>query len=176
MSLGDGATVWDVAVAPPSGRTELERMVDIDAGVLADGGDVYAVTFQGKAARIDRETGQVQWSRDLSSYSGAALDAESLYVSTAEGALVKIGRRTGVEAWNQKVLSRRNLSAPAVLGSLVAVGDLDGYVHFFDAATGNPAARIHPLGDRVAAAPVVTGDLLVVMDADGKVAALRVVQ
>ncbi|MET0280750.1 MAG: outer membrane protein assembly factor BamB [Steroidobacteraceae bacterium] len=173
LSLADGATVWDVSVAPPSGRTELQRLVDVDAGVLAADNDIFAVTFQGKAARIDRETGQVQWSRDLSSYSGAALDAEGYYVSTSDGGLVKIGRRSGIEIWNQQVLVRRRLSAPAVLGTLVAVGDLDGYVHFFDSTNGELAARTHPLGARVSTAPLVSGDLLVMMDADGKIAALR---
>jgi outer membrane protein assembly factor BamB len=173
LALKDGATVWDISVAPPTGRTELQRLIDIDAGIVASGSDLYAVTFQGKAARIDRDTGQVQWSRDLSSYSGAALDEEGYYATTSDGALVKIGRRSGIEIWNQQVLSRRRLSAPAVLGSLVAVGDLDGYVHFFDAGNGELAARLHPLGARVATAPVVAGDLLIIMDADGKIAALR---
>lgn len=173
LALKDGATVWDISVAPPTGRTELQRLIDIDAGVLAAGNDIYAVTFQGKAARIDRDTGQVQWSRDLSSYSGAALDEDGYYASTSDGALVKIGRRSGIEIWNQQVLSRRRLSAPAVLGKLVAVGDLDGYVHFFDAGNGELAARLHPLGARVSAPPIVVGDLLVMMDSDGKIAALR---
>ena len=31
VSLADGATVWDSPVSPPHGRTELERLNDIDA-------------------------------------------------------------------------------------------------------------------------------------------------
>jgi outer membrane protein assembly factor BamB len=174
LALADGATAWEIAVSPPAGRTELERMVDIDTSIKAIDADIYAVTFQGKVARIDRDSGQVQWSRDVSSYSGLANDDDGLYVTSSEGALLKIGRRTGVELWKQDVLTRRRLSAPAVLGSLVAVADLQGYVHFFEAANGELAARVHAVGDRVTAAPIVSGDLLIIMDDEGKIAALRV--
>src|SRR5690606_10502926 len=97
-----------------------------------------------------------------------------VYVSTAEGAVVKIGRDNGIELWRQDALSRRRLSAPAVLGPLVAVADMQGYVHFLDRSSGALAARVHPLSDRVSARPVVAGDLLVMMDAEGRIAALRI--
>ncbi len=173
LTLADGGPVWDVSVAPPSGRSEIDRLNDIDSAIKAVDSDIYAVTFHGKVARLDRETGQVLWSRDASSYSGLATDEDALYVATSEGALLKIGRRTGVETWKQEVLARRRLSPPEVVGSLVAVADYDGYVHFFNAANGELAARTHPLGERVTAAPLVIGDLLVIMDDDGKIVALR---
>jgi hypothetical protein len=87
---------------------------------------------------------------------------------------VKLERRTGVETWKQDDLVRRRLSPPAVLGPLVAVADLQGYVHFLDRATGEPAARLRPLSARVSTAPVVNGDLMVMMDAEGHIAALRI--
>jgi outer membrane protein assembly factor BamB len=172
-SLKDGSTLWDVTVAPPSGKSDIERLNDMDSMVQVVDNDVYAATFQGKAARVDRETGQVVWTRDVSSYAGVATDEDGVYVSGAGGALVKIGRRTGIELWKQEVLERRRLSAPAVLGSLVAVADLDGYVHFFDGAKGEMAGRIHALGGRVSAAPLVVDDLLIMMDVEGKIVALR---
>jgi outer membrane protein assembly factor BamB len=169
LTLADGGPVWDVSVAPPSGRSEIDRLNDIDSAIKAVDTDIYAVTFHGKVARLDRETGQVLWSR----YSGLATDEDALYVSTSEGTLLKIGRRTGVEVWKQEVLARRRLSPPEVVGTLVAVADYDGYVHFFNPANGELAARTHPLGERVSSAPLVIGDLLVIMDDDGKIVALR---
>jgi outer membrane protein assembly factor BamB len=125
-------------------------------------------------ARIDLETGQVQWSRDMSSYAGIALDEDGLYVTSAQGSVVKIGRRTGVEMWKVDSLHNRRLSPPGVVGNLVAAADLKGIVHFLDAATGTLAARVSTSGDRVTAAPVVSGDTIVFMDTNGKVSALRV--
>jgi outer membrane protein assembly factor BamB len=171
----NGDTIWEVTVAPPSGRSELDRLVDIDSAVKTVGNDIYAVTFQGKVARIDLETGQVQWSRDMSSYSGLASDEDGIYVTSSQGGVVKIGRRTGVEMWKMESLLHRRLSPPGVVGNLVAAADLKGIVHFLDTATGTLAARVKTSGDRVTAAPVVSGDTIVFMDTSGKLSALRVV-
>jgi outer membrane protein assembly factor BamB len=173
LSLRDGSTLWDVSVAPPSGKSEVERLNDIDSAVKVMDGEVYAVTYQGKAALLNRDTGQSLWARDISSYAGLAADAGGVYISSSGGAVVKMNRRTGIEMWKQEVLEHRRLSPPAVLGSYVAVADLDGYVHFFDSAEGQLAGRIHALGGRVTAAPLVIGDLLIMMDDKGRIVALR---
>jgi outer membrane protein assembly factor BamB len=141
--------------------------------VVVQGNEAYVVTYQGKAARIDLETGQILWTRDISSYSGLAPDADSLYVTSTDGSVQKVGNRNGVEAWKQQVLRNRKLSPPAVLGGFLAVADYEGYVHFFDRETGTLAARTHPLSTRVSAEPVVSGDLLFMLDAAGNVVALR---
>lgn len=173
LNIADGTTAWEAVLAPPSGRTELERLVDIDSAARVADDDVYAVSYQGRIARLARDSGQVWWTRDLSSYRGLALDDDGVYVSTSEGAVVKIGRSTGVEAWRQEVLARRRLSAPAALGAWVAVGDLDGYVHLLDASTGALAARLQASGGAMAAAPVTQGDLAVFIDDEGRITALR---
>jgi outer membrane protein assembly factor BamB len=170
----NGDTIWEITVAPPTGRTELERMVDIDSAVKTVGNDIYAVTFQGKVVRIDLETGQVQWSRDMSSYSGITTDEDGVYVTSSQGNIVKIGRRTGVEMWKVESLLNRQLSPPGVVGNLVAAADLKGIVHFLDSTTGATAARVSTSGDRTTAAPVVGGDTIVFMDVKGTLSALRV--
>jgi outer membrane protein assembly factor BamB len=174
VSMNNGTTLWDVQVAPPSGRSELERLVDIDAAVKIVDNDIYAVTYQGRVARVDRDTGQLQWTRDISSYSGLATDEDGLYVTSAEGSVVKIGRRTGIEMWKTDQLSHRRLSPPAVVGPYLVVADLDGYVHFLDTASGEFVARVKSSGGRVTAAPVVSGNTVVMIDNNGDLTALRV--
>jgi outer membrane protein assembly factor BamB len=174
LSIVDGSAVWEMTLSQPSGRNELDRLVDIDSSVKVVDDDIYAVNFQGKVARIARDSGQVWWSRDISSYRGLDIDEDGVYISTAEGAVVKIGRRTGVEMWKQEVLSRRRLSPPAVLGPFVVVADLDGYLHFLDVATGALAARVHATGERVRAVPIVDGDTLIIKDDSGQISAWRI--
>jgi outer membrane protein assembly factor BamB len=173
LALSNGATAWEMTVSPAAGRTELERLVDIDSAVRVVGEDVYAVSFQGKVARIALATGQVWWSRDISSYRGLDVDDDGVYVSTAEGSVVKIGRRTGVELWKQEALSRRRLSPPAVVGPFVVVADLDGYLHYLDINTGTLVARVHASGERVRAAPIVNGDTVIIRDDKGNISAWR---
>ncbi|MBV6418681.1 MAG: Outer membrane protein assembly factor BamB [Steroidobacteraceae bacterium] len=172
-SLRDGSVLWESTVAPPRGRTELERLNDIDSRVWVSGDNVFAVGFQGRIAMLALDSGQVWWSHDLSSYRGFALDDEQLYVATAEGDVVALSSRTGAEIWRQKALAWRGLSAPAVLGKHVVVADFQGYVHFLDKANGEIVARVKSGGTRVSNPPVVAGDTLIVINDDGRVSAFR---
>ena len=173
VSLKDGATLWESTVAPPSGRTELERLVDIDSALHVVDDDVYAVSFQGRAVRLARDSGQLWWAHDLSSFRGMTVDAEGLYVSTSDGQVVKIARQTGVEVWRQDMLRNRNLSAPVLLGGQVAVADYKGYVHFFDSGTGALTERLKGGGKVVSNAPVAAGELALFMNDKGQLSAYR---
>jgi outer membrane protein assembly factor BamB len=173
VNLADGATVWDSPVSPPHGRTELERLNDIDAAVKVVGDEVFVAGFQGRAAMLALDSGQVWWTRDVSSYRGVDVDNEQMYVSTSQGELLAITRRSGQPVWNNNVLKLRSLSAPAVAGEYVVVADLEGYVHYFDRATGTLAGRVKTGGDRVTNAPVAIGDLIYLITDKGDIVALH---
>jgi len=175
VSLADGSLVWEAAVAPPHGRTELERLVDIDSAVHVVGNDVYAVGFQGRVAMLALDSGQVWWSHDASSYRGLGLDDDAVYFSNAGGEVVALRRRTGAELWQQDILKHRGLSAPAVSGNAVAVADFQGYVHWLDKASGALAARMPSGGKRVSNPLVTAGDLLLVINDAGHITAFRTV-
>jgi outer membrane protein assembly factor BamB len=173
VSLTDGATVWDSPVSPSHGRTELDRLNDIDAAVKVLGDDVFVAGFQGRAAMLALDSGQIWWTRDLSSYRGVDVDEEQMYVSTSNGELVALKRRSGTEVWRNESLKFRSLSAPAVAGDYVAVADLEGYVHWFDRATGTVAGRIKTGGDRVTNAPLAVDGILYVISDKGDLVALH---
>jgi outer membrane protein assembly factor BamB len=173
VTRGSGATAWDTAVAQPHGNTELRRLIDIDASVQADGDDLFAIAYQGRVARIVRESGQIVWARDLSGYRGLAVDANSVYVTTAEGDVVSLDKRTGIEQWRQKGLERRQLSAPAIYGGRIVVADFSGIVHWLDASSGAFVARAKDGKQRISSAPIVAGDLLLVFGDDGDLTAFR---
>ena len=173
VNLRDGATVWESPVSPSHGRTELERLNDIDAPVKVAGDDVFVAGFQGRAAMLALDSGQIWWTRDLSSYRGVDVDDDQMYISTSEGDLVALKRRSGVEVWRNDSLKRRSLSAPAVAGDYVAVADLEGYVHWFDRATGTIAGRVKTGGDRVTNAPLSVNDNVYVITDKGDIVALH---
>jgi outer membrane protein assembly factor BamB len=174
VGLGDGTTRWQAQVSSPRGRSELERLADVDAAVRVSGADVYAVGYQGRVAMISLDSGQIWWARDLSSYRGLALDGDQLYVATSEGDVVALARRDGSVVWQQQSLKRRGLGAPAVTdGGVVVVGDYDGYLHFMDRGSGNFVARERMSRTRISAAPLVTGDRIIVIDDGGDITAYR---
>ena len=173
VSLADGATVWDSSVSPAHGRTELERLNDIDAAVKVSGDEVFVAGFQGRAAMLSLDSGQIWWTRELSSYRAVDVDDDQIYVSTSGGELVALKKRTGVEVWRNDLLKFRSLSAPAVVGDHVVVADLEGYVHWFDRVTGSLAARAKTSGDRVTNAPLVANDNVYVISDKGEISALH---
>jgi outer membrane protein assembly factor BamB len=169
----DGSLVWDVLLAPPRGRTEVERLSDLNATIKVVGEDVYAVGYQGGLSALAAESGQILWSRDISSYNGMAADFLNLYVSADESSLFAIARRSGQEMWQIDTLLNRDISGPASVGNSVVVGDFDGYVHYFDATTGAIQARVRAGRDRVAAPPLVVNGMVYVLNENGKLFAFK---
>jgi len=173
VGLAQGDILWQAQVSSPRGRTELERLSDVDAAVRVSGGDVYAVGYQGRAVMMSLEAGQIWWARELSSYRGLDIDGDQLYVATSDGDVVALRRRDGAIAWTQPGLKRRGLSAPTVQGGSVIVGDFDGYVHWLDRGSGRFVARERAGRSRISRAPLVLDGRVIVMDDTGGITAYR---
>ena len=176
VNAADGTVQWEATISPPHGRTELERLVDIDTAVRVAGQDVYTVGFQGKIAMLALDTGQVWWSHDASSYRSLTLDDDTLYMATADGEIAALKTRTGAELWRQKALLYRGLTAPAAVdeANALVAADFQGYVHFLDKATGALAARVSSGKVRVSTPPLVIGNLVLVVNDRGQISAYRV--
>lgn len=175
-----GMPIWEQQIAIPKGRSELERVVDIDGTLLISGGQVYAVSYQGQVAALDLQTGQEVWQHEASSYVGVAKGYGSIYLSLASGEVEGIDERSNRVLWTNKHLERRQLSAPVVLSSYVAIGDADGYLHLLSQIDGRFVGREEvsvsgwqfgpPSGLRVA--PVVEGDWVYCYGNNGSLVAL----
>ena len=172
-NLLDGSAAWEAVITPPHGRTELERLVDIDSAALSEGNDVYVAGFQGRVAMLALDSGQVWWSHDMSSYRGIGIDQDAVYVSGSEGEVVALRRRTGAEIWRQNALAHRGLSTPAVSQDAVIVADFQGYVHWLDKTTGAVIGRDRAGKAPISGAPVVVGDRVVVVNDEDHVTVLR---
>src|SRR5579863_4761932 len=173
VSLNTGDTVWDSALATPHGRTELDRLVDIDSAVRVVGDNVFAAGFQGRTAMLALDSGQVWWAHDMSSYRGLAVDEDNLYVTQSDGIVVALRQRDGSELWRNQKLKLRRLSTPVLTSTAVVVADFQGYVHWLDKNTGELVARERVAKERVTNSPVAVGDTVVVLTDGGKLAAYR---
>src|SRR6202041_3681911 len=173
-SLTTGDTVWDSALASPHGRTELDRLVDIDSAVRVVGDNVFAAGFQGRTAMLALDSGQIWWSHDMSSYRGLAVDEDNLYVTESDGTVVAMRQRDGAEVWRNDKLKRRGLSTPVVTSTAIAVADFQGYLHWLDKSTGELVARERiAKKQRVSNPPAGSGDTVVVLTDAGTLAAYR---
>ncbi len=174
LSLKDGKPLWDRTVAIPHGRSELERLVDIDGTPVVYDGTVYVVSYQGRVAALNLTDGQPLWFRDMSSFAGLAVDHGRVYVTDASSQIWCLDRFTGASFWKQDKLKWRAVTGPAVIGDSVVVGDLDGILHWMSRDDGHFQARAHTGSKGFTAPPVVKGNTLVVLGKDGDVTAFRV--
>ena len=175
-SLLTGDVVWDTMLSPPTGRSDLDRLSDIDGVIAVVGQDLYAAAYQGRLASVASESGQVLWSREVSSNVGASADWNNIYTIDGDGEVVAFARRDGVESWRNGDLVRREPTLPVAFNTTVAVGDLEGYVHFFSNLTGTPVARIKLGGAAISNAPIVIANKLYVQSDSGSLAAYEVVE
>jgi outer membrane protein assembly factor BamB len=173
VSLSTGDTVWDTALASPHGRTELDRLVDIDSAVRVLGDNVFAVGFQGRTAMLALDSGQIWWAHDMSSERGLSVDDDNLFVTQSDGIVVALRQRDGSEVWRNDKLKRRGLSVPAVTSSAIAVADYQGYLHWLDKKTGVLVARQRVAKYRISNPPVAVQDTVVVLSDSGSLAAFR---
>jgi len=173
--LATGDVLWEAPMAAPSGRSELERIVDISAGIAVVGREVYAVGYNSRAIGVTLDTGQLMWEQELSSYSGLGAGFNGVYVTDEFGTVIALDRSTGVELWRQPALRLRDVTAPTFYRRTVVVGDLEGYLHWLSADNGEFLARERVAPQRIGVAPIVAGEQIIAQADDGRLAAYTIV-
>ncbi|MDO8332473.1 MAG: outer membrane protein assembly factor BamB, partial [Pseudomonas sp.] len=174
IDLERGVPVWEQRVAVPQGRSELDRVVDIDGNLMLAGDTLYVVSYQGRVAGLDVNSGRVLWQREASSYVGLAQGLGSVYVSLASGTVEGIDERSASALWSNDALARRQLSAPEVFSSYVAFGDFEGYLHLVSQVDGHFVGREKIDSDGVRVRPLVVGDWMYVFGNSGDLVALTI--
>ena len=158
----------------PKGTTELERVADVASLPIVDGRQICAVAFQGRVSCYDVLKGTANWGRDVSSISGLTSDGENIYVADDKSALIAFEKVGGASLWKQDKLYGRYVSGPVVTGKYVAVGDMQGYVHFVSRDDGSFVARIATDGSPIVAQPLELSNGILVQTLKGGVYAIAI--
>ncbi|MBL4763238.1 MAG: outer membrane protein assembly factor BamB [Gammaproteobacteria bacterium] len=175
VSLRAGRTAWETGIAFPRGRTELERMVDLDGKPVVVGNVIYSASFQGKLAALNLANGEVIWSRKLSSFRDLFVDGDQLFATDADGFVWSFDRSTGAALWRQDKLKARKVTSPTVTGDYVVVADYAGYVHWLSRFDGRFVSRSKVDGSGISAAPQTHQDAVYVLSQSGQITVLKVV-
>lgn len=176
INIETGDIEWDSMLALSTGRSDLDRLADIDGAIAVVGQDIYAAGYQGRVASIAAESGQVLWSREISSHVGMAADWNSVYTARDDGEVIALTRVNGAETWRNDDLLRRDPSLPVPFHTTVVVGDFEGYLHFFSSIDGKAVARLRQGKKAISSDPLVVANRLYVQSDDGSVAAYEVAQ
>ena len=170
----NGSLIWESRLALPKGRTDLERMVDIDGDALLVDDVVYAVSYQGRLGAVSRGTGRALWFQDSSSHSSPAFSRGQVYVTEADSTVRAFRSGSGQVIWSNDQLFLRRLTAPAKLGDFIAVADAEGFLHVLDLEDGHFVARTKVDGSGVSAPMLSIGDSLVVQSNGGSLSAYKI--
>lgn len=174
LSLNKGLPVTEKTIAAPRGRTEIERLIDIDSEPRIFGDTLYLAAYHGNVTAIDMHSGNPIWNRDLSSYAGLDVDGRQVYVSDDADAVLALDRRNGGTLWKQSELTGRRLSAPVAVGDYVVVGDFEGYLHWLRKDSGDIVGRIRASSKSIVAPPLAVGEIVFSQGQDGTLGAFRV--
>lgn len=169
-----GEPIWEQRVMLPEGRSELDRMVDVDGTPLLLGPVIYVVSYQGKLKALRRADGQTLWEMDMSSFLNLAEGYGQIYVVSDKDVVTAVDQQTAEVIWQQDGLSRRKLTSPIAFSNYVAVGDSDGYLHILAQSDGRFLGRRKLDGDGLRSAMTVADGDLLVLGNSGSLQALEI--
>lgn len=140
-----GKLIWQQRISAPTGRSDMERLVDIDGPLQLVDGTLYVTAYQGNLTAVDALTGKINWQQPISSFRAPAIYGAQVFVVTDKGSVMAYDRQTGAELWRNDDFLHRGLSQALALDDLLMVLDGLGYAHLLDQTTGVAVGR-HKLG------------------------------
>ena len=174
INLRSGNVAWEVRVAIPQGRSEIERIVDIDGSMALSGSELYVASYQGRLAAIDTRSGRRLWQRNVSSVSGVGVGFGNVYVADDDGTVSAFLRNGQGVRWQNIDLGFRDLSRPTPINSYVAVVDFEGYLHLLSQVDGDIVGRVKVDSGGARADMLTRGNRLFVFTNDGALKAYDV--
>ncbi|WP_449284072.1 outer membrane protein assembly factor BamB [Luteimonas qiangzhengi] len=173
LSMADGQPIWQQQVGMPDGRTELERMADIDGSPVLDNVTLYASSYRGQTMAIEAPSGRPRWVSDRGGPGRLAQGFDRLVIADRHGTVWALDKNSGSSLWQQPALARRNLTSAAIHDNHAVVGDFDGYLHWLRMDNGELAARARAGRHPIKGAPLVADGILVVQTVRGDLSAYR---
>jgi outer membrane protein assembly factor BamB len=168
-----GAIRLEIPVTINEGKSELERVIDIDGKSVVSNDLLVSASYQGNITAIDLKQGQISWQEKISSVHDLVSVRSRVIAIDEKDSIKGFGLSTGAILWQQDGLKLRGVSSPAALGGNFAIGDFEGYVHILDSKNGSFIGR-----KKVSKRPILEiiseGSSLVVVDDSGRLFFLSV--
>jgi len=169
----NGLLLWERRIATSKGRTDLDKLADIDGTPLLMDSILYVASMNGRIAAVGRADGRPLWVQEASSHQPLSKADNLLFLSSSEDEIIAYQASSGLELWRNEQLLRRNITGPQVLGGYVAVVDFEGYLHLLRKTDGEFAYRKKVDGNGVNAAMLSIDGLLYILGNSGKLMAYR---
>ena len=173
LNPANGVSKWEVTIGSSRGTNEVERLVDLVAGVSRVNNTVCARAFQTSVTCVDALKGSNLWTRAAQGHVGLAGTESAVYGTESDGKVNAWNRSNGQVLWQSEALRFRGLTAPVAAAGQLLVGDDLGWVHWLDASNGQTVARLQIDASGIAMPLLRSGKTWVVVTKNGLVQALR---
>ena len=125
LSLATGAAQWEKRL-----RVK-ERFYDIEGSPLVDELSVTFSTYDGRTVRLNRLTGETEWTFGVGSYGGFLVEGDTLYFSGLDGVFYALDKNLGAVKWTVSIEGGFGLT-PVRVGKWVVVSTAADPVHVID--------------------------------------------
>lgn len=168
-----GQVRWELVIGSSRGTNEVERLVDLVAGLSRQGTVVCVRSFQTAVGCVDTARGQTLWTRPAQGHAGVDGDETRVFGVESDSKLRAWARSDGQVLWSDDQYRFRELTGPRVWGRAVVMGDAQGQLHLLDRADGRTLLRLPTDGSAIVERPVVAGRTLVTINRSGLVTGWR---
>jgi len=173
MNPANGVAMSELSIGASRGTNEVERLVDLVAGVSRVNNVICARAFQTSVTCVDALKGSNLWTRAAQGHVGLGGSDSLLFGAESDGKLVAWQRSTGQVAWQSESFRFRGLTAPHWAAGQLLVGDSLGMAHWIDVSNGQTIGRLQVDASGIAMTPVRVGKNWVIVTQSGLVQALR---
>ncbi|MBD3649267.1 MAG: outer membrane protein assembly factor BamB, partial [Pseudomonadales bacterium] len=170
LNRGQGLPVMDERIAIAQGKSDLERLIDIDGKMVVtlNGAQLFVASYQGNLAAVDLKERRVRWMKEASTVAGLGQGFGNIYISSADSRVAALDMENSRESWENEALLYRDITAPVAISSYIVVGDFEGYIHFIAQSDGRFTGRRRVDGDGVTSPPVVEGSRVYILANSGR--------
>lgn len=170
-----GQSLMEVRVAVPQGRSEVDRLVDLNGQpVLTPDGRLYVTSYNGRLLAMEATTGEILWEREHSSYLSPLLVGDTLYTVNEASHILALDALSGRLLWRSEDLEGRWVTAPALADNKLVLGDFEGYVHLLDRDSGDIMGRTRVNRSGISQRPLTDGRWIYALANDGRLEAIQV--
>ena len=141
LNAKNGMVLWQERIGIPAGRSELERLVDVDGRLLVKDDTLFVAGYQGHVMAIDLRNGKAMWKREASSYHGPLNGLGNIYLVSDDDHILAVDDQSTNDVWLQADLEGRQLSEPVLFANHIAVTDFEGYIHLVKQLDGTIVGR-----------------------------------
>lgn len=165
----NGSIRWEQPVASSRGTNEIEKLSDVVAGIARHGTDLCVRAYQHAVTCVESFRPSLRWTKASSGASGVAGDEHAVFGADGQGVLSAYSRVNGDVLWTSNQLRYRQLTAPAVIGRSVVIGDAQGNIHLMAKTDGTLLNRLTTDTSPIMSTPTLVGKTLVVVTQRGGV-------